>query len=126
MGSRCAANRRRPALARSLCHQAIANFSFCEPVFPNCRTGLLHAETEIGKTRAETGAAKPRFVTGNPENPSLETGRLRPNSPKCRWFSHIRKQRRRDRIGWLGREDSNLRMAESKSTYSAFYFQGHS
>src|SRR5258708_15527700 len=27
---------------------------------------------------------------------------------------------------WLGREDSNLRMAESKSTYFAFDFKGHS
>src|SRR6266849_7004221 len=30
---------------------------------------------------------------------------------KCRRFSHIRKQQRRDRTGWLGREDSNLGIA---------------
>jgi len=34
--------------------------------------------------------------------------------------------RRRDRAGWLGRQDSNLGMAESKSTCSAFDFKDHS
>jgi len=84
---------------------------FCEPVFPHCRTGLLQAETEIGKTRAETGAARPPVRAGNPENPSPETRRLRPNSRKCRGFSYIEKCHRRDRTGWLGREDSNLGIA---------------
>jgi hypothetical protein len=42
-----------------------------------------------------------------------------------RRFSHTRKQRRRDRTGWLGRQDSNLGMAESKSTCSAFDFNDH-
>jgi len=37
----------------------------------------------------------------------------------------FRKQRRRDRTGWLGRQDSNLGMAESKSTCSAFDFNDH-
>src|SRR6266699_2387281 len=50
----------------------------------------------------------------------------RPNLLKCRRFSHIRKQRRRDRAGWLGRQDSNLGMAESKSTCFAFDFKDHS
>jgi hypothetical protein len=31
-----------------------------------------------------------------------------------------------DRTGWLGREDSNLRMAESKSSYFACSINGHS
>jgi hypothetical protein len=34
--------------------------------------------------------------------------------------------RRRDRTGWLGRQDSNLGMAESKSTCSALHFNDHS
>jgi len=29
-------------------------------------------------------------------------------------------------IGWLGREDSNLRMAESKSDYFSFELKAHS
>jgi hypothetical protein len=31
-----------------------------------------------------------------------------------------------DRTGWLGCQDSNLGMAESKSTYFAFDFKDHS
>ncbi len=37
-----------------------------------------------------------------------------PNPRRCRRFSHLRKHRRRDRTGRLGRQDSNLGMAESK------------
>jgi hypothetical protein len=34
-----------------------------KPVSTTHRTGLAHAETEIGKWRAETGAAKPPVLT---------------------------------------------------------------
>jgi hypothetical protein len=34
-----------------------------KPVSVTHRTGLGHAETEIGKWRAETGAAKPSVLT---------------------------------------------------------------
>jgi len=34
--------------------------------------------------------------------------------------------RHRDCTGWLGREDSNLRMAESKSDLFAFKINAHS
>jgi hypothetical protein len=64
---------------------------------------------------SKTGAAEPRVRTANPENPSPETTRLWPNSRKCRGFAHIEKCHRVDRTGWLGRQDSNLGMAESKS-----------
>jgi hypothetical protein len=39
---------------------------------------------------------------------------------------HLEITPQRDRTGWLGRQDSNLGMAESKSTYSAFDFNDHS
>ena len=55
---------------------AIAKMSFREPVSFRYRTGLRRAKTEIGKWRAKTGTAKPRVRTRNPENPSLETGRV--------------------------------------------------
>src|SRR6266849_2060438 len=42
---------------------------------------------------------------------AAETRVARPNPRKCRRFSHARKQRRGDRAGWLGREDSNLGIA---------------
>ena len=37
----------------------------------------------------------------------------------CAVLSGVRVSADGDRTGWLGREDSNLRMAESKSTYFA-------
>jgi len=50
--------------------------------------------------------------------------RARPR--ECRRFSHTWKSHRKDRTGWLGRQDSNLGMAESKSTCFAFDFKDHS
>src|SRR6266404_5756643 len=55
-----------------------------------------------------------------PQNCRPETRAHQPNPPECRRFSHTRHSRCRGRTGWLGRQDSNLGMAESKSTYSAF------
>jgi hypothetical protein len=44
-----------------------------------------------------------------------KTRPLPANPRKCRRFSHTWKSHRRDRTGWLGREDSNLRVAETAS-----------
>jgi YVTN family beta-propeller protein len=49
----------------------------------------------------------------------------RPHSVTQR-FPHNGKSQRRDRTGWLGCQDSNLGMAESKSTCFAFDFKDHS
>ncbi len=46
---------------------------------------------------------------------SPKTRPLAANPRECRRFSHTWKSHRRDRTGWLGRQDSNLGMAESKS-----------
>src|SRR5260221_4648791 len=46
---------------------------------------------------------------------SPKTRPLPANPRECRRFSHTWKSHRRDRTGWLGRQDSNLGMAESKS-----------
>jgi hypothetical protein len=89
------------------------NVPHIEPVSVGCRTGLCITETEIGKTRAETGAPKApvwhRFGAVSPPETPLSL----PKPRKCRAFSHTRKLHRRDRTGWLGREDSNLRIAET-------------
>jgi hypothetical protein len=50
---------------------------------------------------------------------------VHPGPRECRRLSHAWKSHRRDRTGWLGRQDSNLGMAESKSTCSAFDFNDH-
>src|SRR6266849_1742031 len=57
---------------------------------------------------------------------SPKTRPLPPNPRKCRHFSDSRKFLRRDPGGWLGWQDSNLGMAESKSTCFAFDFKDHS
>ena len=75
----------------------------CEPVSVPYRTGLRHAETEIGKWQAETGVAKPPIRDRKSRNCRPETPARQPNPPECRRFSHTRKSHRRDRTGWLGR-----------------------
>jgi len=47
-------------------------------------------------------------------------------SPECRRFPCNAEQSLRDPTGWLGREDSTLRMAESKSTNFLLCIQAHS
>jgi hypothetical protein len=73
-----------------------------KPVSVTYRTGLGRAETEIGKWRAETGAARPPVWTGNSRICRPETRARQPNPRECRQFSHSRKSNRRDRTGWLG------------------------
>jgi hypothetical protein len=47
--------------------------------------------------------------------------------PRCHAFlSGIHMLAGGDRTGWLGREDSNLRMAESKSKWFALFVKTHS
>ena len=55
----------------------------------------------------------------------MRKSKLWVNPRERRRFSYTWKSHRRDRTGWLGRQDSNLGMAESKSTCSAFSFNGH-
>src|SRR6266849_6871484 len=66
------------------------------------------AETRRGKRPPRWEA--PDFPRQRPAHCPLPA-----NPRECRRFSHTWKSHRRDRTGWLGREDSNLRMAESKS-----------
>jgi hypothetical protein len=59
----------------------------CEPVSVNSRTGLRTAETEIGKSPAETGARNLLRKSRNARNCRPETGAPQPNLRKCRRFS---------------------------------------
>ena len=58
------------------------------------------------------------FCTGvghhaaSPRSHELDANRV-----ECRAFFEVPYMSHRERTAWLGREDSNLRMAESKSTY---------
>jgi len=44
----------------------------------------------------------------------------------CAVLSGVRVSADGDRTGWLGREDSNLRMAESKSKWFALFINARS
>jgi hypothetical protein len=64
--------RRQPAIITALTTIAtIAAVRAADGKIPMCSTSVLW--------RTEIGIAKPRVRTRNPENPSLETGRLWPN-----------------------------------------------
>jgi hypothetical protein len=99
----------------------------CEPVSVGYRTGLRHAETEIGKLRAETGARNPPVLDRKSGNFGTEIRPRQPNPPECRRFSHIRKSHRRDRTGWLGSKDSKSQMTalntpfEISNEFCAFF-----
>jgi hypothetical protein len=94
---------------------------------PDCRFELVSAKTQpvsagappgfrIFKIhRAETYPRKSWPSVLGVRYLSTETGLLDANLPKCRHFAERGKSLRRDRCGWLGRQDSNLGMAESKS-----------
>jgi hypothetical protein len=95
--------------------RSILEERFCEPVSVSYRTGLRLAKTEIGKWPPETCARKPPIQGTRPGILAPETRGFQPKPREGRRFSHTWKPRRRDRTGWLGRQDSNLGMAESKS-----------
>ena len=85
-----------------------------KPVSVTYRTGLGYAETEIGKWRPETGAAKPPVQRRNSRICQPETPARQPNPRECRRFSHTRKEHSGDRTGWLGWEDLNSQMSLPK------------
>ena len=74
-----------------------------KPVSVTYRTGLGYAETEIGKWRPETGAAKPPVQRRNSRICQPETPARQPNPRECRRFSHTRKEHRTFRFGALCR-----------------------
>jgi SOS response associated peptidase (SRAP) len=62
-----------------------------KPVSVKYRTGLRHAEMEIGKWCSETGARNPPLEDRNAINRRSETGVRPPNPRECREFSQIGK-----------------------------------
>src|SRR6202007_1259211 len=92
-------------------HARVTQHAYLEPVSGNTRTSLPFPKTEIGKKRAETGARKPRPKDRNPGSCRLETSACRLNPRECGRFP----VHKIHRTAWLGREDSNLRVAESKT-----------
>ena len=82
--------------------------AFCEPVSVVCRTGLRHVETEIEKSRAETGAANgPNLRAEFRELPARDST-YQANPREYRRFLLTRKSKRRDSTPWLRMQsDSN-------------------
>jgi len=81
---------------------------------------------DIENSCSRDSSTKTPPSVGSARFSSPKTRPMPPNPRECRRFSHTGKSHRRDRTGWLGRQDSNLGMAESKSIYSAFDFNDHS
>jgi hypothetical protein len=67
------------------------------------------------KWATRDGARNWSKITKNLENRASETRLRLANSPECRDYFCDADVVHRDRTGWLGRQDSNLGMAESKS-----------
>src|SRR5260370_14458563 len=113
-----------PALTRLMSSKA--NF---DPVSAKTQPVSGHTTCQIpdieNSCSRDSSRKTPRSV-GSARFSSPKTRPLPANPRKCRRFSDSRKFLRRDPGGWLGRQDSNLGMAESKSTYSAFDFKDHS
>src|SRR6266446_2325134 len=82
-------------------------------------TGLWFHTTcqipDIENSCSRDSSRKTPPSVGSPRFSSPKTRPLPANPRECRRFSHTWKSHRRDRAGWLGRQDSNLGMAESKS-----------
>src|SRR5258707_1328452 len=81
-------------------------------------TGLCHTTCQIPDIEnscSRDSSRKTPPSVGSARFSSPKTRPLPANPRECRRFSHTWKSHRRDRTGWLGRQDSNLGMAESKS-----------
>src|SRR5229473_7246803 len=113
-----------PALTRLMSSQATF-----EPVSAKTQPVSGHTTCQIPDIEnscSRDSSRKTPPSVGSARFSSPKTRPLPANPRECRHFSDSRKFLRRDPGGWLGRQDSNLGMAESKSTCSAFNFKGHS
>ena len=113
-----------PALMRLMSSQATF-----EPVSAKTQPVSGHTTCQIPDienscSRDSSGKTPPSV--GSARFSSPKTRPLPANPRECRRFSHTWKSHRRDRTGWLGRQDSNLGMAESKSICFALYFNDRS
>ena len=113
-----------PALTRLMSSQATF-----EPVSAKTQPVSGHTTCQIPDIEnscSRDSSRKTPPSVGSARFSSPKTRPLPANPRECRRFSHTWKSHRRDRTGWLGRQDSNLGMAESKSTCFAFDFKDHS
>jgi hypothetical protein len=102
-----------PALMRLMSSQATF-----EPVSAKTQPVSGHTTCQIPDIEnscSRDSSRKTPPSVGSARFSSPKTRPLPANPRECRRFSHTWKSHRRDRTGWLGRQDSNLGMAESKS-----------
>ena len=90
------------------------------------RTASLASHPDIENRRPETCAGNWSDVAQNAENCAAEFPRRLANSRVCRAYFCEPDIAYRDGTGWLGRQDSNLGMAESKSKWFALFVNAHS
>jgi hypothetical protein len=87
-----------------------------EPVSAKTQPVSGHTTCQIPDIENSCGRESSRKTppsVGSARFSSPKTRPLPANPRECRRFSHTWKSHRRDRTGWLGRQDSNLGMAES-------------
>src|SRR5258708_2955044 len=97
-----------PALMRLMSSQATF-----EPVSAKTQPVSGHTTCQIPDIENSCGRDSSRKTppsVGSARFSSPKTRPLPANPRECRRFSHTWKSHRRDRTGWLGREDSNLGM----------------
>src|SRR6266404_3996945 len=102
-----------PALMRLMSSQATF-----EPVSAKTQPVSGHTTCQIPDIEnscSRDSSRKTPPSVGSARFSSPKTRPLPANPRECRRFSHTWKSHRRDRTGWLGRQDSNLGMAESKA-----------
>src|SRR5258706_9220357 len=102
-----------------------------EPVSAKTQPVSGHTTCQIPDIENSCGRDSSRKTppsVGSARFSSPKTRPLPANPRECRRFSHTWKSHRRDRTGWLGCQDSNLGMAESKSAKGHRYakaFRSH-
>src|SRR6266511_1508456 len=101
--------------------------AYCvDPVSYEFEPSLWHQNADIENSRSETCARNWPDVTENQEKLAAETRHHLANWRECRTNVCEPDMPYRDGAGWLGRQDSNLGIAESKSTPFCSNIKAHS
>src|SRR5262245_24073433 len=99
--------------------------NWIQPFSCEFEPSLWNQDTDIENRRPETGARNQPNIAHYRENRVTETRHHLANSRECRGNFCKPDMSQRDGAGWLGRQDSNLGMAESKSDHFSCNINAH-
>src|SRR5215204_7108706 len=94
---------------------AVGGAIYVELGLSDFEPGLCHRDSDIENSRPEIRPQNSRSRAAFMKFSDAETSGSRANPRKSRPFCYDLEMTQRDDSGWLGRQDSNLGMAESKS-----------